>query len=781
ASLDADYKKKSVQVTQKFEDDPRPAKKSEPVIHSYNVETLAHLQYRAGVKVSLRDLGNHRIQFQFHSFQITEIIDGEEVDFTPKPLPNESYVVQFMKFNLTFLHQMTNFSVVLGKSQGGRSRTRSSMRAGIGGNKKSIDDLIQGIIYENINFDPYSQKESVELSRQPRPYLKSFVKITLRKTEFIELHSQPQTTVAKGTPEAEETEKDNRTYDYLTLGKGKIRRRADNDAQTDTVLVTTRAVNTIMLTQATVSSYVSNYEMYDTLNQVTKPVYSMGVVIKETSGTQTDNVEAGVEEEEAVAEMDQLFNQKERLLKSPEFRNAIMFMGRTLSSNTNEAGMRRFRNFNQVDRCATDAEYTYSMSVLFRLIPEPSKDERKAVSDIDFCRSNGDILAVAYGLYSFSSQRVPTSGSVFLWSIKNPGEPERAYYYDVPVTAICFSPFLPSLLAIGMYDGSVEVRDVSSLQDVPIAVSQRSTSPGCSPVVCIRWIKQVNDGDEEADIDPFLTLSEDGSVTRFRIIKSPYLLGFSQMTLERIEGHPEGIYVAPSSRIPCESNRRPQGLSLTPHPTQKDIYYILTDEGCIHKCSINYQHQYLEVLRCHDGGVTVMEFSPWSPKLFLTCGNDWYVRIWIDGITRPLLELLDDMTPVHWAKWSPTHSTIIVSINRESANIWDIRRNILRPMSKHKMDSSFNTVARWVSFLFSLTFDLRPIPYRFSHCGKSLVIGNERGNTLFNAINNMPFSPHFQYDELEKAIYKAIGNNHELIMELKSAGFFGYPNKKAVF
>jgi len=62
-----------------------------------------------------------------------------------------------------------------------------------------------------------------------------------------------------------------------------------------------------------------------------------------------------------------------------------------------------------------------------------------------------------------------------------------------------------------------------------------------------------------------------------------------------------------------------------------------------------------------------------------------------------------------------------------------------------------------------------------------LVIGNERGNTLFNALNDMPFSPHFQYDELEKAIFKAIGNNHDLFMELKSIGFFGYPNKKAVF
>ncbi|KAH8316954.1 hypothetical protein KR074_009228, partial [Drosophila pseudoananassae] len=736
--------KKSVQVTQMY-DDSKPKKKSEAV-HYYYQETLKDLQYRSQIKV-------------------IEQVAGEEVDMTPKSIPNDAYAEQFIKFNLNFLHQMANFTTMSSRTAS-RSRTRSSMRAGLGGgNKQSIDDLIGGIMYETINFDPYSFKESHAELRLPKPYTKSFVKITLRKSDFFELQSQPQTTVAKGSTEGDDVERDNRTYEYLTVGKGKIRRRSDNDAQTDCVLVTSRAVNTILLTQETVGSYVSNFEMYDTLHNLVKPTFSVGTAATD-SQTQLD-VEDGEnpEDEEAAAEDTKMSSQIDRLMKSPEFRNAIMYMGRALSSNTNEAGMRRYRNFELPDRFCQDVEYAYSMQLLFRLVPEPSKDERKAVSDIDFCRTNGDILAVGYGLYSFSSQRVPASGSVFVWSIKNPGEPERAYYYDVPVTAISFSPFLPCLLAIGLYDGAVEVRDVSSLQDVPIAISQRSTSPGCSPVVAIRWIKQVAEEDEEWDIDPFLSLSQDGSVTRFRIIKSPFLLGFTQMTLERVEGHPEGIYVAPSSRIPCESNRHPQGLSITTHPLQKDIYYVLTDEGCIHKCSINYQHQYLEVLRCHDGGVTVMEFSPWSPKIFLTCGNDWLVcvRIWIDGITRPLLELQDEMTPVHWAKWSPTHSTIIVSINRETANIWDIRRNLLRPMAKHNMDSSFNTVAK------------------FSHCGRSLVIGNERGNTIFNALDDMPFSPHFQYDELEKAIYKAIGNDHELIMELKSIGFFGYPNKSAVF
>ncbi|XP_034484168.1 WD repeat-containing protein 78 [Drosophila innubila] len=736
--------KKSVIVTEEIPDlKDKRNKEKKPELHSYAQEIMADLEYR-------------------QQFKVTENIDGEEIDLTPNYIPDFPYADQFLTFNVHLKHEMTNMHLMHSRSSATRSRTRQSMRGGVGGNKQSIDELISGIMYETIIFNPNKYEEKPE-EHLPQSFKKSYVKITLRKSEFFKIFNQISTTVAKGTPQGDQVEADNRQYDYLTVGKGKVRRRSDNDAQTTIVLTNSRAVNTIYVDYATVGSYVSNFEMYDTLEGVEqkKSRYStMHSLSKGTAEeeTQMDAAATAYFEEEEAREREKAKNMAHQLFRSETFKTALLYVGRTLSSNLYKAGMQRFRNFRQVDRCSTDAQYKYSLKVLFRLIPVPSNDERKAISDISFCTSNSDILAISYGLFSFSSQHVPMSGDVYVWSIKNPGEPERAYYYNIPVTAICFSPYLPSLIAIGLYDGSVEVRDVSFVNTPTIAVSQRSTSPSCAPVVAIRWLKQVTDSDAN-EVDPFLSLSQDGSVTRFGLTKTPYLLGFTQMTLERIEGHPEGIRVPLSPTTVIESNRHPQGLYITTHPVHKDIYYILTDEGCIHKCSINYQHQYLEVLKCHDGGVNVMEFSPWSPKLFLTCGNDWYVRIWIDGITRPLIELLDDFQPVHWANWSPTHSTVIVSMNRESVSIWDIRRNILKPMGKHEMDSSYNTVAQ------------------FSNSGTTLVVGNERGNALFQALNDMPFPPHFQYDELEKAIYKSMGNDQELFIELKSIGFFGYPNK----
>ncbi|XP_017864493.1 PREDICTED: dynein intermediate chain 1, axonemal [Drosophila arizonae] len=734
--------KRSVMVAHDASNTALVAKKRE--MHYYAAEVNADIEYRS-------------------QFKVKENVDGEEVDYTPNTLTESQYTDKFMKFNLHLMHNIATMQMYHTRGSMLRSKTRSSMRGGVGGNKQSMEELINGILYEAIIFDPAgAHKDEEQPAHMPVPFKKSFVKVTIRKSEFIELHSQINSTVAKGTEQGNAVEADNRLYDYLTVGKGKVRRRSDNDAQTEIVLTNSRAVNTIYVTHATVGSYVSNFEMYDTLQ---------GVVSKQTQMTQNMLSQSDppggtaprstIALEEEINERNKVRSVTQQLFKHPVFKKAILFIGRTLSSNFYNSGMQRFRNFQKPDRCSTEVQYKYSMKGLFRLMPSQVNDDRKAVSDISFCYANSDIVAIGYGLFSFSSQHVPSTGDVFVWSIKNPGEPERAYYYKTPVTALCFSPYLPSLIAIGMYDGCVEVRDVADDTNMPIAVSQRSTSPGCSPVVAIRWLKQVGD-DDAGEIDPFLSLSQDGSVTRFHLGKSPYLLGFTQMTLERIEGHPEGIHVPISPTMTVAANRHPQGLSLTTHPVDNDIYYILTDEGCIHKCSINYQHQYLEVLKCHDGAVNIMEFSPWSPRLFLTCGNDWYVRIWVDGITRPLIELLDDFQPIHWAKWSPINSTIIVSVNRNTCSIWDLRRNILKPMGKHDMDASYNTIAQ------------------FSNSGTVLVVGNERGNVLFEALNDMPFAPHFQYDEMEKAIYRAIGNDQELFIELKSIGFFGYPNKKAV-
>lgn len=72
---------------------------------------------------------------------------------------------------------------------------------------------------------------------------------------------------------------------------------------------------------------------------------------------------------------------------------------------------------------------------------------------------------------------------------------------------------------------------------------------------------------------------------------------------------------------------------IRPHPVNKSYYFVGTDEGVIHKCSLNYLNRHLDLFLAHDGDIHEMKFSPFSNKIFATCGDDWHTRIWAEGKT----------------------------------------------------------------------------------------------------------------------------------------------------
>lgn len=124
-----------------------------------------------------------------------------------------------------------------------------------------------------------------------------------------------------------------------------------------------------------------------------------------------------------------------------------------------------------------------------------------------------------------------------------------------------------------------------------------------------------------------MTISEDGLVMRYSMTNGPYLLGFRQIKLDRVEGAVEGLAVPDKPGDILQSYRSPQAITLQIHPLKSDIFFVGTEEGCLHRCSTFYPHQFSGIQQVHRGSVTSMEFSPWSPKIFLTCGSDWYLYI----------------------------------------------------------------------------------------------------------------------------------------------------------
>lgn len=163
-----------------------------------------------------------------------------------------------------------------------------------------------------------------------------------------------------------------------------------------------------------------------------------------------------------------------------------------------------------------------------------------------------------------------------------------------------------------------------------------------------------------------------------------------------------------------------------------------------------------------------------------------YIRIWIENIDEPIIELLSGFEPIKCASWCPTHSTIIVCTTPSALNIWDLKTNCLQPVAIHRFnetisdsDGYFTTTTTTPTSTTKAdttteTTEVELTICHFTNCGQSIVVGNEDGTTMVYALEDMPFSPHFQFDALEEAIMRSLVSKPELKRKIKQLGFLGY-------
>lgn len=240
--------------------------------------------------------------------------------------------------------------------------------------------------------------------------------------------------------------------------------------------------------------------------------------------------------------------------------------------------------------------------------------------------ANPDILAVGYGKFFYTDV---TTGMVLIWNVKNPVQPERLYRFEQPVTAINFSKQNPNLLGVGFYDGVVRLLDISAREPRIIGISSKD-SPSFEPMWQIAFYQG---SDYFKDEEQIITAGQDGRISHFRQQDTVELIYSQIMRIARPEGKLKGIGTLRRCHVPgIPVTRYASALVIQQHPVDLNIYYVGTSEGTIHKCSRNYYHQHLDLFLAHDGPIYVMKFSPFCNKMFLTCGDDWKVRIWVDGI-----------------------------------------------------------------------------------------------------------------------------------------------------
>lgn len=303
-------------------------------------------------------------------------------------------------------------------------------------------------------------------------------------------------------------------------------------------------------------------------------------------------------------------------------------------------------------------------------------------------------------------------GLILFWSLKNPEYPERVYNLGVGVMSIDFSHSQPYLLAVGFANGVVAIFDTrkdDSASDsggaratglhgsaagasgvrlapgagggshrhtpAPIATSEVSPGKHLDVLWQVKWISKGSDRGENV-----VSISSDGRVTEWSMKKG---LSYSDlMTLKRIANPLLGS----DSRADGVISRQASGHCIDFAKSDPSVYFVGTEDGLIHKCSVSYNEQYLQTYFGHTGPVYQLLVSPFCSDLFLSCSGDWNVKLWHQGEQKDVLTFrsVDLAHAVHDISWCPSDSTVFGAVSEDGRiEIWDLGQSTLDPIITH--------------------------------------------------------------------------------------------------
>eukprot|EP00753_Platysulcus_tardus_P007346 PLAT15148.1.p1 GENE.PLAT15148.1~~PLAT15148.1.p1 ORF type:complete len:939 (-),score=504.02 PLAT15148.1:184-3000(-) len=294
-----------------------------------------------------------------------------------------------------------------------------------------------------------------------------------------------------------------------------------------------------------------------------------------------------------------------------------------------------------------------------------------SVSCMEWNKVNQDMLAVSYGQSSFGKQ---TSGLILFWSLKNPEFPEKVVRVASGVMSIAFSTAHPNLLAAGYYDGTVAVYDLRREDSQPSVESKHTAGKHTEPVWQVKWVDK---GSERGET--LVSISTDGRVVEWSMKK-----GMTAGVLMLLKRMPNLAPGADSKREGIIA-RHANGLCFDFPIDDSSVYFAGTEDGIIHKCSCSYE-EYLTSYYGHTAAVHRIRSSPFWPAAFLSCSEDWTVRLWNGKDEAPVLSFrpVDLSNVVTDISWSPHTSTIFASVTGDGRiQVWDLEASVLDPVITH--------------------------------------------------------------------------------------------------
>ena len=357
-------------------------------------------------------------------------------------------------------------------------------------------------------------------------------------------------------------------------------------------------------------------------------------------------------------------------------------------------------------------------------------------SCIDINHQNQDLIASGYGKPDFGNKQ---TGSIKFWTLKNPINPVRIYDTPSGVCSINFSKIHPSLLAVGLFDGNVSVYDVRSKSSEPTLKSdllgenaahdsggsgqagldmgggggsqsgrnKNSQSKHNRAVWNVMWEntssnngKSVNANNKQDQDSTYnsvnnhygrhalFSISSDGIVKQWSMKKG--FQSTSIMSLKRVPNlaAPRGSGI--DSNTNTIRSRQASGLCFD-FPTQDSTvqYYVGTEDGIVHKCSVSYNEQVLRSYYGHTAPVYGIKCNPFDSDKFLTCSADWTIKVWDQAVSTPMINLHSNNSPVNDIAWSHFNSCVFASASRNGKlELWDLETNKKDPLISHQIPSN---------------------------------------------------------------------------------------------
>jgi len=413
---------------------------------------------------------------------------------------------------------------------------------------------------------------------------------------------------------------------------------------------------------------------------------------KTARGASSDDRSALLAKKRAAIELEKQMNAGDDLSK---ISRAAKIIERMVNQNTFSEIADDFKYFDdEADEFREGQKGT--MLPLWRFIFDGGR--KLAVTSTTWSKTYRDLFAVGYGSFNFAKQ---ASGALVLYSCKNPTNPEYIFETESGVMSIDVHPEFENYICVGFYTGDVAVFNLKSNSKEPEFMSSRSSGGKHNdPVWQVKW-----QPDNLDSLMNFCSISGDGNVSNWVLVKNE-LMFTNVVALKNVSSIAE-------LDDPLLDSSLASGTSFAFHPESHNMFLAGTEEGKIYKCSQSYRSRYLDIIEGHHMTVEAIEWSPFHSDVFITCSQDWFVKIWDHNHSSQPLFVFELGAAVGAIAWANHSATVFAAVTNDGrVHVFDLSVNKYEALASQVITQKKKT--KLTSVQFNAT---EPI----------LIVGDDRG------------------------------------------------------